>query len=372
MRAVLVDPEHRTVSVADRPVPRFCRGTNVMLRTIEVGICGTDREICAFEYGAPPDGECELILGHEAVAEVIETGPDVQWASPGDLAVPTVRRACPVKRCVACRQGHADFCSTGAFTERGIICAHGYLCETFVEDECYLVPVPSAIREVAVLTEPLSIIAKALEGYLAVRARLNFDVAASTGLVLGAGPIGLLAAMTMRAYGIKTDVFSREPGDDPRAGLARAVGARYISAGDVPLERIPATTGRYDVVFEAVGVPQVAFGALPALAPNGVFLMTGIPAKRGPMEADLSGWMRELVLSNQLILGTVSAGRPSFEFAIRSLEQFMTLFPEAVRCLVHRVPLERAPEVLAQSVGVKDVVTFCTQNAGLVTREASW
>jgi glucose 1-dehydrogenase len=371
MRAVLVNPEHRTLTVADRPAPRLLRGTDVLLRTMEVGICGTDREICAFEYGAPPTGASEFVLGHEGVAEVVEAGSDVQWAFPGVLVVPTVRRPCPVDRCVACRQDHVDFCSTGAFTERGIVRAHGFMSEMFVEDERYLVPVPAAIREVAVLTEPLSVVAKAMEGYLAVRARLKFDVAVPTGLVLGAGPIGLLAAMTMRGYGIKTHVFSREPKDDPRAALATAVGAQYISAEDVPLERIPETTGRYDFVLEAVGVPQVAFGALPTLAPNGVYVMTGIPARRGAMEADLSGWMRELVLSNQLILGTVSAGRASFEFAIRSLEQFMTLFPEAVQSLLQRVPLEAAPDVLAQGVGIKDVVTFRTPNGGRASREES-
>jgi threonine dehydrogenase-like Zn-dependent dehydrogenase len=170
--------------------------------------------------------------------------------------------------------------------------------------------------------------------------------------------------MTMCAYGIKTHVFSREPEDDPRATLASAMGAHYVSAEDVPLARIPETTGKFDLVFEAVGVPQVAFGALPTLAPNGVFLMTGIPALRGSMEADLGGWMRELVLSNQVILGTVSAGRTSFEYAIRSLEQFMTLFPDAVRRLCRRVPPEQAPEVLARGVGIKDVVTFRTPNGG--------
>lgn len=369
MRAVLVNPEHRTLTVAERPAPKLRGGTDVLLRTVEVGICGTDREICAFEYGTPPEGEADLVLGHEALAEVIEAGPDVQWASPGTLVVPTVRRPCPLNRCAACRQDQADFCTTGAFTERGIVCAHGFMCEVFVEDERYLVPVPNAIHDVAVLTEPLSVIAKGMEGYLAVRARLKYDIAVPTGLVLGAGPIGLLAAMAMRAYGIKTDVFSREPKDDPRAALASAVGARYISAEDVPFERIPETTGRYDLIFEAVGVPQVAFGALPSLAPNGIFVMTGIPARRGPIEGDLSGWMRELVLSNQVILGTVSASRASFESAIRSLEQFMTLFPDAVQRLVRRVPLETAPDVLAQGIGIKDVVTFATRNGGRNSRE---
>src|SRR5215475_13160729 len=108
MRAVLVNPEHRTLTVDDRPAPKLLRGTDVLLRTLEVGICGTDREICAFEYGAPPTAESEFILGHEGLAEVIEAGSDVEWASPGVLVVPTVRRPCPVQRCVACRQDHTD------------------------------------------------------------------------------------------------------------------------------------------------------------------------------------------------------------------------------------------------------------------------
>jgi threonine dehydrogenase-like Zn-dependent dehydrogenase len=208
------------------------------------------------------------------------------------------------------------------------------------------------------LTEPLSIIAKAMEGYRAVRGRLKYDPPGWRGLVLGAGPIGLLGAMTLRAYGIETHLFSREPHTDPRADVAGAVGARYISAEDVPLDRIADTTGKYDVLFEAVGVPQVAFGALAALAPNGIYLMTGIPARRGPIEADLSGWMRDLVLSNQVILGTVSASRADYEFAIRALEQFMTLFPDAVRSLLQRTAIETAPEIVERGRGIKDVISF--------------
>lgn len=359
MRALVVAPRDRTVTVVDRPVPEIRGPRDVLVRTLEVGICGTDREICAFEYGEPPPGEPDLILGHEAVGEVSQVGPDVQWLRPGDLVVPTVRRPCADSHCAACRHGEVDFCTTGAFTERGIVRAHGFMCEAFVEDERDLVRVPPAIRDIAVLAEPLSVVAKAMDGYLALRARLKFESAGTTGLVLGAGPIGLLGAMTLQAYGIQTHVFSREPEDDPRAALACAVGARYISAGQVPLERIAENIGKFDVLFEAVGVPQVAFGALPTLAPNGIYLMTGIPARRGPVEADLSGWMREIVLSNQVILGTVSAGRAAFEFAIRSLEQFMTLFPDAVRSLMQRTAIETAPDVLERGRGIKDVVSFC-------------
>lgn len=358
MRAVVVAPEDRSVKLVEWPAPRVTGGAEVLLRTLQVGICGTDREICAFEYGAPPPGEAELVLGHEALAQVLQVGPDATWIRPGDLAVPTVRRPCASPRCPACRQGRPDFCITGDCSERGITRAHGFLCENFVEAERFLIPVPQAIREVAVLVEPLSIAAKAVQEFRALQARFVFDVPRPKGLVLGAGPVGLLAAMTLRAQGIETHVFSRETEDDPRAALVCAIGGTYVSAARTTVERLHEHFGTHDVIFEAVGVPEVAFGALPALAPNGVMIMSGVPARRGPIAADLSGWMRDLVLKNQVILGTVNAGRSAYEFAVRLLEQFMTLFPEAVRTLLRSVPLDEAPALLRRGRGIKDVVTL--------------
>jgi len=353
----VVIPSEKSVKLVEWPAPRPTGGAEVLLRTLEVGICGTDREICAFEYGAPPTGESALVLGHEALAEVVEVGPDVTWARPGDLAVPTVRRPCPSPRCPACRACRPDFCVTGDFSERGIVRAHGFMCEAFVEEERFLVPVPHAIRDVAVLVEPLSVAAKAAQEFESLRARFKFDLPQPAALVLGAGPIGLLTAMTLRAHGFETHVFSREGEDDPRAALACSIGATYVSAARTTLERLPECVGRHDLVFEAVGVPEVAFGALPALAPNGIFIKTGVPARRGPVAADLSRWMYDLVLNNQVIVGTVNAGRSAYELAIRVLEQCMTLFPREVRSLLCRGPLEMAPEVLLQSRGIKDVVT---------------
>ena len=202
----------------------------------------------------------------------------------------------------------------------------------------------------------LSVIVKGVEDYEAVRARLGFDIPRPRGLVLGAGPIGLLAAMVLQADGVDTHVFSREPEDDPRADLVRSLGATYLSAATTSLDKVPERVGRFDVVFEAVGVPEVAFGALPALAPNGVAILSGVPAQRGPVLAELSRWMRDLVLENQAVLGTVSAGRRAFEGALRRLEQCMVLFPHAVRSLIHRVPLAHASEVLAPGRAIKSVV----------------
>src|SRR5215831_18683611 len=358
MRAVVVVPKEKSVRLIERSVPHRPGGSEVLLRTVEVGICGTDREICSFEYGTPPPGATELVLGHEALAEVVEVGPEVTWARPGDLVVPTVRRPCKNPRCVACRQERQDFCTTGEFSERGIVRADGFLCEYSIEEERFLVPVPRVLEEVAVLVEPLTIAAKAADVFNTIHSRFAFDVPRLRGLVLGAGPVGLLGAMVFQAQGIETHVFSREDEDGPRANLVRACGANYVSARRTPLDRLSERVGKIDVVFEAVGVPEVAFGALPILAANGVLILTGLPAERGPVSADLSRWMRDIVLKNQVIFGTVNASRSNYEDAIRRLEQFMVLFPDAVLSLLNRVPIDQAPDVLANGRGIKDVVTF--------------
>jgi threonine dehydrogenase-like Zn-dependent dehydrogenase len=247
---------------------------------------------------------------------------------------------------------------TGEFSERGIVRADGFLCEYTIEEERFLVPVPRVLEGVAVLVEPLSIAAKGADVFKTIHSRFGFDVPRLRGLVLGAGPVGLLGAMVLQAQGIETHVFSREDEDGPRAGLVRSYGANYVSAARTPLDRLSERIGKVDVVFEAVGVPEVAFGVLPALAANGVLILTGVPALRGAVPADLSHWMRDMVLKNQVIFGTVNASRADYEDAIRRLEQFMVLFPQAVLSLLSRVPIDQATDVLARGRGIKDVVTF--------------
>ena len=138
MKAVGVLPGKREVALLRHPAPRIAAPTELRIKTIEVGICGTDREICTFAYGTPPSDSDYLVLGHEAIGEVIEIGPRVTSFQPGDLVVPTVRRPCPHGHCVSCRDARQDFCFTGDFTERGIKMVHGYMTEFFVEDQTHL------------------------------------------------------------------------------------------------------------------------------------------------------------------------------------------------------------------------------------------
>jgi threonine dehydrogenase-like Zn-dependent dehydrogenase len=353
MRAMAVFPRQKDVRIIEVPLPRRTGDRDVLVRVREVGICGTDREISDFHYGEPPSGSERLVLGHEALGEVVEVGPAVRTLAPGDLVAMTVRRPCQERTCVACRAGRQDFCITNQFRERGIKEADGFMTELVVEDERYLVPVPKALADVGVLIEPLTIAAKAAVDLEAILRRYPWEPIGLRALVLGAGPIGLLAAMMLVARDIETFVYSLEPADSDRAKLVRSFGADYLSARDRQLSEL----GTVDIIFEAVGTAKVAFAALEALAPNGIFIFSGIPAGGRTVELDLDGIMRSIVLKNQVLFGTVNASRAAFEASVRKLEQFMTLFPDAVRALItKRVPLDEAPSLVRQAGGIKQVV----------------
>jgi threonine dehydrogenase-like Zn-dependent dehydrogenase len=357
MRAVAVFPKTRQVRVIEQPHPPRVTGSQVLLRILEVGICGTDREIAAFHHGAPPAGSDHLILGHEALAEVVETGPEVRAVAVGELVVPTVRRPCPHRHCAPCRAHRQDFCVTGDFAERGIKGAHGFLQEYVVEEDEYLVRVHRKLAEVAVLTEPLSISAKAAEQGAAIQQRLPWERPRVRGLVLGAGPVGLLGALSMVVRHIDVFVYSLEPATDVRAKIAADLGATYVSGAEVPLGRFAEKIGAMDVIYEAVGISSVGFDALGALGPNGLLVFTGVPAPGKPRPVDTDTMMRDLVLKNQLVFGTVNASRKAYETALHELEQGMFLFPEGVRSLIsHRHPIEEAPALITARGGIKQVV----------------
>jgi threonine dehydrogenase-like Zn-dependent dehydrogenase len=364
MKAVAVFPEERVLRVIDDvPEPRIEKPTQVRIRTLEVGLCGTDQEIARFQYGTPPEGAKYLILGHEALGEVVEVGEGVKGLEPGDLVVPRVRRPCPRAECRPCREGRPDFCLTGAYTERGIQKAHGFMVERFVEEVGYLHRVPKALRKVAVLTEPLTIGEKALKELEQIQARLPWGRAGTAPLhavVLGAGPVGLLGAMALRRAGFATTVYSYSRPPDERSALVDALGGRYLSSQDVTPSALEAKAGAVDVVYEATGASRFSFDVLGALGPNGIFIFTGVPGRKEPLQLDGAALMKSLVLKNQVVLGTVNAGPDAFDAALDDLQAFTERWPGALeRLITTRYPLEAVPEALTgKSDGIKRIVHF--------------
>jgi threonine dehydrogenase-like Zn-dependent dehydrogenase len=369
MKAVSVLPARREIRLIDHPEPALAAPTQVKLRMLDVGVCGTDREIAAFQYGTPPAGEDHLVLGHESLGEVVEVGAEVTGLAPGDLVVPTVRRPCPHPECAACRAGRQDFCFTGDFRERGIKGLHGFMTEYVVDEARYMNQVPRALRDVGVLVEPLTIAEKALIQIEQVQQRLPWACDFESGkpsqachraLVLGAGPVGLLGAMALAAAGFETTVYSRERAPNPKADLLGSIRIGYVSAQETAPGRLAEALGNIDVVYEATGASSVAFQVLAALGTNGVFVFTGVPGRKAPIELDTDTIMRNLVLKNQVVFGTVNAGAEAFQAAIRDLAVFDSRWPNALRALITgRHPVEAYHELLVgRSQGIKNVLSF--------------
>ncbi|MBV8734010.1 MAG: glucose 1-dehydrogenase [Solirubrobacterales bacterium] len=369
MRAVAVFPQRHSIEVIDHPAPPASSPTEVRANVLEVGVCGTDREIARFEYGIPPAGNDYLVIGHESLAEVVEVGDAVDGMAPGDLVVTMVRRACGRPDCRPCRAGRQDFCVTGDYIERGIKERHGFMTDQVVDDARFMVKVPGELRAVGVLTEPLTIAQKALDELWRAQDRLpwiNADAdpgARGRGhraVVLGAGPVGLLGAMALREAGFETTIYSRSPAPNAKADLAGAIGVRYVSSSDHDLNELVEIAGRPDVIYEAAGVADVAMDVLNVLGPNGVFVFTGVPGPEQAKTLDASALVRQMVLGNQLILGTVNAGRGAYESAVATLGAFHRRWPVEVAALItKRHPLEEAPDLLtARSHGIKDVVSM--------------
>jgi glucose 1-dehydrogenase len=369
MRGVAVVPGTREVRLVEQDVPTLVSPSDVKLRILEVGVCGTDREICTFEYGTPPSGSDHLVIGHESLGEIVEVGPGANGIRVGDLVVPMVRRPCRHDSCRACRAGRQDFCFTGDIRERGIKEAHGFMTEFVVDDARYMNIVPKELRSVAVLVEPLTIAEKALIQLWELQHRLPWDCphVASGGrghchnaVVLGAGPVGLLGAMAFAVAGFQTFVYSAEPEDHWKAGLVASFGGRFVSAKTNTIDQLREQVGNIDLAYEATGNSRVTFDLLRGLGTNGIFVMTGVPGHKGPAPVDTDGLMRNMVLKNQLILGTVNAGQDAFQAAIRDIGAFMQRWPDAVRALITgRHPVEAYRELLLGTpTGVKNVIAF--------------
>lgn len=373
MRAIAVFPKERAVRLVDHPDPRIESPTQVKIRMLEVGVCGTDHEIVTFKYGTPPPGDKYLVLGHESLGQVIDVGDKVTRVHPGDHVVIMVRRPCPHPYCIPCRAGRQDFCSTGDYQERGIKQRHGFMCEYVVDDEKYLHVAPPDLREVTVLTEPLTIAEKSMIQVWEVQERLpwecRMDMKDEEGrprgychkaVVLGAGPVGLLGAMLLRKFGFDTYVYSREAAGGARSKIVEEIGGQYVSAASTKSEELARQAGNIDLVYEATGASKLSFDFLPYLGVNGVFIFTGVPGRREPLAVPTGEIMRDLVLKNQIVFGSVNAGPQAYSEAIKDLGEFSRRWPEALAGLItQRFPMEDfETPLLDPPAGIKRVISI--------------
>ena len=331
MRALVVEPgvaHSARIEDVDEPT-----GDGVRLRVLEVGVCGTDREMSEGLFGVAPEGAARIVLGHESLAEV---GEDGHGFSKGDLVSATVRRSCG--RCLACDEGAPDSCLTGDYSERGITRLDGFARELVVEDPAQLVPVPRSLGRLAVLAEPTSICARAVRHSLAIGGRQPWQL--KRALVIGAGAIGLLSTMLLRLEGVEVCVASLEQSNE----IVDALGARYVSTKGV----VPSDLGGFDLVVEAAGNAQLMVDSLGLLRRSGVVCLLGIDGRGRKVELEGSVVGVDTVLQNRVLFGSVNAHKDDWLAGVDALDEARTRFPGALEGLIGlRVPLERFEEAFA-------------------------
>ncbi|MBF6434803.1 glucose 1-dehydrogenase [Nocardia cyriacigeorgica] len=310
MRALTVDPARpESLRLDELPDPEPGPG-ELLVDGLAVGVCGTDRDIADGAYGTPPPGKDRLILGHESLGRV-RSAPDGSDFSAGDLVVGVVRRPDPVP-CEACARGEFDNCRNGRYTERGIKELDGYGAEQWCVDPEYAVTLDPRLARVGVLLEPASVVAKAWEQVERIGERGWF--APSRVLVTGAGPIGLLAALLGSRRGLDVHVLDRvEHGAKPR--LVRDLGATYHH-GDAAAV---AESLRPDIIIEATGANQVVFAAMGNTAPFGVVCLTGVSPVGRLIEVDAGAVHRDIVLENDVVVGSVNANLRHYRLAADAL-----------------------------------------------------
>src|SRR6201987_523918 len=253
MKAISVFPgKPRSVNVAELPKPSLDQvpgGRGVLVKVLRVGVDGTDKEINAAEYGAAPPGYDFLVIGHEGFGQVEAVGTNVTEVKPGDYVVATVRR--PGKS-IYDLIGTNDMTTDDTYFERGINLRHGYLTEYYVDDVEFIVKVPSGLKEVGVLLEPMTVVEKGITQAYEIQRRLRVW-RPRRAAVMGAGTIGLLATLILRLRGLDVTTFALTPKPYLNSDLIEAIGARYVSTAETPILDGAVKYGPFDLVFEATG-----------------------------------------------------------------------------------------------------------------------
>ncbi len=252
-----------------REVPEPEMGINdVRIRVHKTGICGTDLHIESWDPWAARTIKPPLIVGHEFVGEIVEVGSNVTDFHPGDIVSGEGHVVCG--RCRHCLAGRRNLCANsiglgvgrdGAFAEEVV------LPMTNVWHHW-----PGIDEEVAAIFDPFG---------NAVHTALAFPVLGEDVLVVGAGPIGLMATAVVRHAGARHVVVS-EP-NAFRRDLATKMGASVVvDPGERSLADVQADLGMvegFDVALEMSGNPAALRDAIGNMAHGGAVAILGIPSE---------------------------------------------------------------------------------------------
>lgn len=308
MKAITIHPgQANSARISDVPAPAASYGT-VLVKGLELGICGTDFELVSGDYGWAPPHDDYLILGHESLGSV-EEAPVETGLVRGDLVVGIVRRPDP-EPCMACAVGEWDMCRNGRYTECGIKERHGFGSEWWRIEPEFAVKLNPGLRKVGILLEPTSVVAKAWDHITRIGERSRW--APRTLLVTGAGPIGLLAALIGKQRGLEVHVLDRVK-DGLKPQLVEELGAFYHTGPISGLKFRP------DVLIECTGVGPLIIESMGAIGSDGILCLVGVASHGQEEQIHMGDLSRCLVLENAAIFGTVNANLNHYQMAEKVL-----------------------------------------------------
>lgn len=350
-------PNGRSLAVMERPEPAGTAQGDVHVRTLEVGICGTDVLLLEGAEGEAPTGDDLLIIGHEGLGRVFRAPVGSAWRT-GDLVVCRVRDPDPVP-CSQCHVGRQDLCTNGLWKERGIRGLHGFMCDVWTVDEGALVRVGEHLRNTAVLLEPLSVVVKAFEQIDAAEA--GRAGRGERALVVGAGAIGLLATAMFRLQSRSVLVIDKLPAQSERARIAKALGATYSSrSGSTSTQYLEALKSA-DVIVEAAGAQHMLIQAVLLSKPNSVTAVLGSSTSPAFVNCDVEPLFAEIVQANKLVFGSVGASQQHLERAVVVLDRIDQAWPGLFDRAILRVPVAEFRRAFdARQRKVKVTVCFST------------
>jgi glucose 1-dehydrogenase len=331
--------EAHSTHVEDVPEPS---GDGVLVRVLEVGVCGTDREISEGHFGDAPEGRDVLVLGHEMLGVIEQDGDGF---TAGDLVTAIVRRSCG--HCVACAENEPDSCLTGDYFERGITRLDGFARERLREDPRQLIGIPASLGRLGVLAEPTSICARALRHTHMIGGRQPWQL--ETALVIGGGAVGTLMTLLLRLEGVAVTVASLEEKND----RVTALGARYEPTKGIELAEL----GQFDFVAECAGNAQVMADSLGLLKRSGVACLLGIDARDQRVTVDGPTLALDTILENRVLFGSVNAQRRDWLEAVDALDRAQDKWRDVLESFITlRVPLERFADAFSHKGGKATLV----------------
>ncbi|WP_322964067.1 zinc-binding alcohol dehydrogenase family protein [Sphingomonas fuzhouensis] len=330
MKALVCVQPHE-IRVEDRPVP--VRGDDeVLLRMRRAGICGTDYHIYG---GKHPFLEYPRLIGHELAGEIAEV-PEGSTLSIGQVVTVNPYIACGT--CRACRRGKPNCCS-----RISVLGVHGDggMCEWLSVPESAVIDAVGLSLDQAAMVEFLAIGAHAVR-----RARV---AEGESVLVVGAGPIGIAAALFARIAGAGRTVLVDTRA--PRLAYARDhLGLAEGVVADAALAETLAgmTAGEmFDHVFDATGNIHAMRAGLNWVAHGGSYTLVGV-CKDDLVFADPEFHKRETTL-----LASRNALSVDFDHVIASIRSG-AVPTDAIR--THTLTLDEAPQRLPELIDEADSV----------------